>query len=117
MIDSNKLTPEELTKRADHVERLMQDPLLNEAFANLRISYFEEWLATEPEDTAGRESLFMAARAVGYVENHFRLIASARPIEGKMDALKKVQALRRDSVRRDMSQRAGNVPAPTDVLA
>jgi len=117
MIESSKLTPEELTRRADHVERLMQDPLLNEAFANLRITYFEEWLATEPHDTTGRESLFMAARAVAHVESHFRLIASARPIEGKMEALKKVQALRRDSIRRDVSARAGNTPLQADVLA
>jgi hypothetical protein len=108
MIDATKLTPEELTKRADHVERLMQDPLLNEAFANLRISYFEEWMATDPKDTAAREMLYMAARTVSHVENHFRIIASARPIEGKLDALKKVQALRRDTIRRDPSQRAGN---------
>jgi hypothetical protein len=116
MIEATKLTPEELAKRADHVERLMQDPLLNEAFANLRITYFEEWLATEPGDTAARESLFMAARAVAHVESHFRLVASARPIEGKMDAPKKVQALRRDSLRRDPPQRAGTTAA-ADVLA
>jgi DNA-binding SARP family transcriptional activator len=110
MIDATKLTPEELTQRANHVERLMQDPLLNEAFANLRINYFEEWMATDPKDTIGREALYMAARAVSHVENHFRLVISARPIDSKMEALKKVQALRRDSIRRDPSQRAGNAP-------
>lgn len=107
MIEASKLTAEELIARADHVERLMQDPLLNEAFANLRISYFEEWMATDPKDTAGRESLYMAARAVSHVENHFRIVASGRPIEAKLDALKKVQAIRRDSIRRDAPQRAG----------
>jgi hypothetical protein len=64
-------------------------------------------MSTEPKDTAAREMLYMAARTVSHVENHFRLIASARPIEGKMEALKKVQALRRDSIRRDASPRAG----------
>lgn len=111
MIDATKLTPEELAKRADHVERLMQDPLLNEAFANLRITYFEEWMATDPKDTLARESLYLAARTVSHVESHFRLVASARPIADKLDALKKVQALRRDNIRRDSSPR---ISASTD---
>ncbi len=116
MIDATKLTPEELAKRADHVERLMQDPLLNEAFANLRITYFEEWLATDPKDVAARESLFMAARTVSHVESHFRIVASSRPIEGKMDAMKSMKALRRDTLRRDAPLRAATAAA-ADVLA
>jgi hypothetical protein len=108
MTPDTKLSAEELTRRADRAEALMADPLLQEAFANLRINYFEEWLATEPGDTPARESLFMAARAVQHVETHFRLVASRRPIEGKMDPLKKVQSLRRDSLRREPLGRAAN---------
>ena len=105
MIDAKNLSQEELTKRADHVERLMADPLLNEAFANLRITYFEEWMSTDPKDTVAREALYMAARTISHVETHLRTVAGSRPIENKLDALKKVQALRRDSIRRDAPQR------------
>lgn len=106
MTPDTKLTPEELNQRADHAERLMQDPLLQEAFANLRINYFEEWLDTHPEDAQAREALYMAAKAVSHVETHFRLVASRRPIEGKMDALKGVKSVRRETLRRDASPRA-----------
>jgi hypothetical protein len=112
-----QLTKEELNQRADNAERLMQDPLLQEAFANIRVQYFEEWLDTQPDDTRARESLYMAARAVSHVESHFRLVASRRSIEGKMDALKKVQSVRRETLRRDIPARAGNATAPADVLA
>jgi hypothetical protein len=111
-----KLTPEELNQRADAAERLMQDPLLQEAFANLRVTYFEEWLNTEPGDERAREALYMAARAVSHVETHFRMVASRRTIDGKMDALKKVQSVRRETLRRDAPTRAANA-APADVLA
>ena len=95
-----KLTAEELDRRADEAERLMGNPLLQEAFANLRINYFEEWLDTPPEATQAREALYMAARAVQHVETHFRVVASRRSIDGKLDALKKVQSARRETLRR-----------------
>jgi hypothetical protein len=112
-----QLTKEELNQRADNAERLMQDPLMQEAFANLRIQYFEEWMDTQPDDARGREALYMAARAVSHVENHLRVVASRRSIEGRMETLKKVQSVRRETLRRDIPGRAGNTVAPADVLA
>ena len=108
MTPDTKLTPEELNQRADHAERLMQDPLLQEAFANLRINYFEEWMDTHPEDTQAREALYMAARAVSHVETHFRVVASRRSVEGRMDALKQLKSVRRESLRRDAPPRAAS---------
>lgn len=111
MTPENQLTAEELAKRADEAERLLHDPLLQEALANLRVAYFEEWLNTSPEDARARESLYMASRAVSHVETHLRIVASRRPIDGKLDALKKMQTARRETLHRDAPARAGNAAA------
>jgi hypothetical protein len=71
---------------------------------------------TKPGDAQAREALYMASRAVSHVENHFHVVASRRSIDGKMEALKKVQSTRRETLRRDAPVRAGNT-ADADMLA
>lgn len=94
MIDDRTLTKEENARRADRASQLLADPLMLEAFANLKITYFEEWVNSGREATASREALYHAAAALGHVENHLRIVAGRGPIEKSLESLKKTQPVR-----------------------
>jgi len=56
--------------RAVRAEALLDDELLNEAFAALEKSYIAAWRATTVDDAGGREKLFLAINIVGKVRDH-----------------------------------------------
>lgn len=71
-----QLTPEERVARAQEAKRLVEHPLLREAFANLKLNYFEMFSRCSPEDIHGRDNVFHAARVLSEVEQHLRVVLS-----------------------------------------
>lgn len=75
-----QLTPEEKVARAAEAQRLLQHPMLREAFANLKLDYFEAFTQVPPENVHGRDQVYHAARVIDQVEQHLRVVMS----EGKV---------------------------------
>lgn len=103
------LSKEEREQRSAHAERLLADPLLKEGFANLLIDYFEAWMNSDPRDTAGRESIYFAARNAQHVEAHLRIVAaSGRRLDAKhVDSMVQQRSVARHELRR-------SAPRPSD---
>lgn len=57
-----------------HAKTLLDDELLQAAFAALKKAYAEKLLSTSVAQSADREVLYQAHRVVGEVENHLRSI-------------------------------------------
>ena len=61
--------------RGKQAEILLQNELLNEAFAKLEAEYFRLWQSSKPLDKDVRENLWHAYKVVGDVKTHLhRLI-------------------------------------------
>lgn len=75
-----QLTPEERVARAQEAQRLMAHPMLVEAFANLKLNYFEAFVQCPPENVHGRDQIFHAARVLDQVQQHLRIVVT----EGKV---------------------------------
>lgn len=67
---SDESALERAAARAVRAEALLDDEILNEAFAALEKSYISAWRATTVDDAAGREKLFLAINIVGKVRDH-----------------------------------------------
>lgn len=81
MIPAATLTPEQKASRAEDARRLLEHPLLREAFANLRANYFEAWCNTPPEKVNERDTVYHAARVLADVESHLRVIITQGRLE------------------------------------
>lgn len=81
MIQSEQLTKEQKIQRAEEAKRLIEHPLIREAFTNLRLNYFEAWTATPPEKVNERDAVYHAARVLSDVEAHLRIVISQGRIE------------------------------------
>lgn len=89
MIQPEQLTKEQKIARADEAKRLLEHPLLREAFANLRLNYFEAWVATPPDKINDRDTVYHAARVLSDVEAHLRIVMSQGRIErAQIDKMK-----------------------------
>ena len=67
---SDQSALERAAARAVRAKALLDDEILNEAFAALEKSYVAAWRATTVDDAAGREKLFLAINIVGKVRDH-----------------------------------------------
>jgi hypothetical protein len=56
--------------RAAQAQRLLDDELLQEAFATLDRDYTKAWRETAARDTDARERLWQACQVVGKVRDH-----------------------------------------------
>jgi hypothetical protein len=72
--DQEALTPEEKIARAQEAQRLLEHPLLREAFANLKLDYFEAFTQCDPANVHGRDNIFHSARVLESVQQHLRVI-------------------------------------------
>jgi hypothetical protein len=89
VIEQEKLTKEQKIQRADEARRLLEHPLIREALANLRLNYFEAWVATPPDKVNERDAVYHAARVLSDVEAHLRIIVSQGRIErAQIDKMK-----------------------------
>lgn len=83
-----QLTPEEKVARGQEAKRLMEHPLLRNAFANLRLDYFEAFCACPVEKVHDRDRLFHAASVIGQVEQHLRVaMQEGQVAQGQIDKL------------------------------
>ena len=62
----------EEVQRGDEARRLLEEPLLVEAFAMLRQRYIAEWESSPARDTEGREKLWLMNRLISSVENQLK---------------------------------------------
>lgn len=93
MIQAETLTKEQKIARADEARRLMEHPLMREAFENLRLNYFEAWCNTPADKVNERDVVFHAARVLSDVESHLRIVVSQGRIErAQIDKMKAVKA-------------------------
>ena len=60
----------ESMSRGARAEALLQNELLQEAFARLEQDYIEAWRISPARDTDGRERLWQAVNIVGKVRDH-----------------------------------------------
>ena len=94
MIQAEALTKEQKISRSEEAKRLLEHPLLVEAFANLRANYFEAWVECPVGKVNERDAVFHAARVLSDVEAHLRIVVSQGRLEkvfiDKMKASKAV---------------------------
>ena len=81
MTPSETLTKEQKISRAEDAKRLLEHPLLREAFANLRANYFEAWVECPADKVNERDAVFHAARVLSDVEAHLRVVISQGRLE------------------------------------
>ena len=74
--------------RRARAEALLQDELLEEAFARLEERYVEEWRATTVRDGDARERLWSAVNIVRKVKQHLgTIISDGRLAQRELDQL------------------------------
>jgi hypothetical protein len=81
MTENEHLAPDQKVNRAEEARRLLEHPLLREAFANLKLNYFEAWTATPPEKVNDRDAIYHMNRVLADVETHLRVVVSHGRIE------------------------------------
>lgn len=67
----HKIHPEELARRAHtkgYFAAKERDEFFNEAYGEVLVDYFVEWLQTDPHETKTREFIYSAALALGSVK-------------------------------------------------
>lgn len=78
---------------------LLENELLNEAFAELEASYIATWRATGVHDNLGREKLFIAVNVLGKVKAHLHAVVS----NGKVATAELEELTRRAERRRRLA--------------
>ena len=74
--------------RRARAEALLQDELLEEAFARLEERYVEEWRTTAVRDSDARERLWSAVNIVRKVKQHLgTIIGDGRLAQRELDQL------------------------------
>lgn len=74
MTDENKLIRD--SGAAARAQDLLDNALLQEAFKTLEDSYTAAWRASNVNDTAAREKLFLAVNIVGKVRDHLTAVVT-----------------------------------------
>jgi hypothetical protein len=64
------MTREQEIRRGEQARRLLEEPLLQEAFATVDAALREAWAATAEDATAERERLWLMLRLLGRVRTH-----------------------------------------------
>ena len=60
--------------RGAKASAVMNNPLVKEAFGQIREAYVDDWSHTDPSDTAKREKLFYLMKALEAFEGHFESV-------------------------------------------
>jgi hypothetical protein len=64
------MTREEEFRRGERARRLLDDPLLQEAFASVESALREAWVATADDAAAERERIWLMLKLLGRVRGH-----------------------------------------------
>jgi len=77
----------DMARRA-RVEALLQDDLLQEAFARLEERYIEEWRVSQFRDTDARERLWQAVNILRKVRDHLaKIVRDGKLAQREIDQL------------------------------
>jgi hypothetical protein len=69
-------------RRGEQARRLLEDPLLNEAFDTVETSLRDGWAATQPDQVAERERLWLMLKLLGRLKGHLsEVIETGRLVE------------------------------------
>jgi hypothetical protein len=83
-----QLTAEEKVARGHEAKRLMEHPLIRNAFANLRLDYFEAFCRCPVEKVHDRDRLFHAASVINDVEQQLRMaMQEGQVAQGQIDKM------------------------------
>jgi hypothetical protein len=74
MINEDQLRKD--TARATRAKQLLEDELINEAFAGLEAAYINAWRTSIITDINAREKLFLAINVVGKVREHLQTVVA-----------------------------------------
>lgn len=99
MIDEDKLSQD--AARATRAKHLLENELLQEAFASLRAQYSADLMNTTVDQQGARERLYLAHRIVGEVERHLMIVVN----DGKLAARQL----------KDLSEAAERKPSWSDI--
>jgi len=64
------MTFEQESRRGEQARRLLEEPLLQEAFATVEAALREAWIATQDDATAERERLWLMLKLLGRVRTY-----------------------------------------------
>jgi hypothetical protein len=82
--------------RGARAKALMDDELLQEAFAKLEANYIGAWRATPARDTDARERLWQAVNVLGKVRDHLGQVAAAGKLaQRQIDDIEKFEAAKK----------------------
>jgi hypothetical protein len=74
--------------RGAHAKALMDNELLQEAFAKLEVDYIAAWRTTAARDNDARERLWTAVNVLGKVKDHLaRVLAHGKLAQRQLDEL------------------------------
>ena len=74
-------------QRADNAKRILDDPLVQEAFDTLRQEFLDRWENSPAQDTDARETLWLGLKILSRLEAHFEsLIASGQMAKAQRDS-------------------------------
>ena len=79
--------------RGARAKALMDDELLQEAFARLEADYIAAWRTSPARDTDARERLWQAVNVLGKIKDHIACVAAGgRLAQRQLDELTKAAA-------------------------
>lgn len=68
------LTKDEIEQRALRAQALLNDPLMQEAFAAIEADVFRRWVQTRDKEAGEREDLYWLLRAVESLQGEMRRV-------------------------------------------
>lgn len=81
--------------RARQAQRLLDDPLLKEAFEAAEAEYIKQWRSSPVRDTEGREHLYVMLRSLERVKGHLEsLAATGKLIDAQREQQKEQSRLK-----------------------
>ena len=74
-------------QRAESAKRILDDPIVQEAFSTLRQEFLDRWENSPAQDTDARETLWLGLKILSRLEVHFEsLIASGQKAKAQRDS-------------------------------
>jgi hypothetical protein len=71
MSESN---PYLIAQRANEAKELLENPLLEEAFAQMEVAYLADWRSSGLADLEERERVWLAIKVLEEVKRHLRVV-------------------------------------------
>jgi hypothetical protein len=71
------VSPEQEVQRAQEAKRLLEHPLLIEAFASIEKEVIERWTQSPASDAPGREKLWLTLKLLHRLRTHLESLVSS----------------------------------------